>query len=94
MSQYVFILAIIAIVSISSIVKMVVRHRLGIPQSSGREGRGGRRGPGLIEPQDAGQTARLLDEVKLLKDRIQTLERIAVDKENSLSREIENLRDR
>ena len=40
------------------------------------------------------ETARLKDEVQQLKQRIQVLERIAVDKENSLEREIEQLRDR
>ena len=39
--------------------------------------------------------ARLLrEEVKQLKERIQVLERIAVEKENSLERQIEELRDR
>ena len=40
------------------------------------------------------ETARLKDEVSQLKQRIQVLERIAVDKENSVAREIEQLRDR
>ena len=39
-------------------------------------------------------TARLREEVLQLKQRIQVLERIAVDKENSIAREIEQLRDR
>ena len=43
---------------------------------------------------DEGETRRLRDEVTQLKDRIQVLERIAVDKENSLAREIDGLRDR
>ena len=94
MNQFEFILGIILIVSIVGIIKTVVRHRLGIPQSEGREGRRSRRDYGLMAPQESPETARLRDEVKILKDRIQTLERIAVDKENSLSREIENLRDR
>ena len=34
------------------------------------------------------------DEVKQLKERIHVLERIATDKENTLSRQIEELRDR
>ena len=46
------------------------------------------------QPQQRAENLRLEEEVKALKQRIQTLERIAVDKENSLSREIENLRDR
>ena len=37
---------------------------------------------------------RMRDEIKMLKDRIATLERITVEKENSLAREIEQLRDR
>lgn len=41
-----------------------------------------------------GDTARLREEVLQLKQRIQVLERIAVDKENSIAREIEQLRDR
>ena len=45
-----------------------------------------------MEPQDNGETARLKEEMLVLKQRIQTLERIAVDKENSLAREIDDLR--
>ena len=89
--EFVFILAIIVVVSVFSTIKMIVRHRLGIPQRSGREGR---RGQALMEPQDNGETARLKEEMLVLKQRIQTLERIAVDKENSLARDIEDLRDR
>jgi hypothetical protein len=37
---------------------------------------------------------RLRDEVKVLKDRIAVLERIATDKSSRLEREIEELRDR
>ncbi len=40
------------------------------------------------------ETLRLRDEVKQLKERLHVLERITTDKENSLSREIEELRDR
>jgi hypothetical protein len=40
------------------------------------------------------ETLRLRDEVKALQERIKVLERITVDKENSLSNEIESLRDR
>ena len=42
---------------------------------------------------DDGETQRLRDEVKVLKERLQVLERITVEKENSLEREIERLRD-
>jgi hypothetical protein len=36
----------------------------------------------------------LREEVKELKERLKVLERIAVEKENSLAKEIESLRDR
>lgn len=45
-------------------------------------------------PRQGIENARLEEEVNALKQRIQTLERITVEKENSLSREIESLRDR
>jgi hypothetical protein len=44
--------------------------------------------------EDSAETQRLQEEVKQLKDRIQVLERITVDKENSVARQIEELRDR
>jgi hypothetical protein len=37
---------------------------------------------------------RLRDEVRQLQERIKVLERITVEKENSLAKEIESLRDR
>jgi hypothetical protein len=63
----------------------IIRHKLGIPVRSLREMRG--------EPEDSQETLRLREEVKTLKDRLQVIERITVDKENSLAREIEALRD-
>ena len=42
---------------------------------------------------DDGETQRLREEVKALKERLQVLERITVEKESSLEREIERLRD-
>ena len=44
--------------------------------------------------EDTQETLRLREEVSELKERIKVLERITVDKENSLSRQIEELRDR
>ena len=44
--------------------------------------------------QTQAENARLRDEVGQLKERLKVLERITVEKENSLSREIESLRDR
>jgi hypothetical protein len=40
-----------------------------------------------------GETVRLREEVKMLKERLAVIERITVEKENSLAREIEQLRD-
>jgi hypothetical protein len=53
---------------------------------------------GIIhEPSDemsSGETRMLRDEVRALKERIHVLERITVEKENSLAREIEDLRNK
>ena len=43
---------------------------------------------------DTDETKRLREEVADLKERIKVLERITVEKENSLARQIEELRDR
>ena len=43
---------------------------------------------------ESAEAARLREEVKALKERIQVLERITVEKEDTLSRQIEELRDR
>ncbi|MEO6248632.1 MAG: hypothetical protein ABIO85_08650 [Sphingomicrobium sp.] len=43
---------------------------------------------------ESGENRRLRDEVTQLKQRVQVLERITIEKENSLEREIEQLRDR
>ncbi|HKU93448.1 MAG TPA: hypothetical protein VJP82_08905 [Sphingomicrobium sp.] len=75
---------IVAIVMVASI----VRARYGY----GRSGR--RQRQGALDPQEHAENLRLRDEVTELKERIKVLERITVEKENSLSREIESLRDR
>jgi len=41
-----------------------------------------------------GESERLREEVVTLRDRVAVLERITIEKENSLEREIEKLRDR
>jgi hypothetical protein len=51
----------------------------------------GRRGPAAEADPEAD---RLRDEVHTLKERLAVLERITVEKESSLEREIEKLRDR
>ena len=73
---------IVAIVMIASIIKS--RH------GGGHH----RRSSGLPVTADDAETRRLRDEVKQMKDRLQVLERITVEKEHSLAREIEELRDR
>ena len=50
--------------------------------------------PDRSDREDSADNHRLRDEVQQLKNRIQVLERIAVEKENSLAREIDQLRDR
>ena len=53
------------------------------------------KGPRLPEGQADGVEIRhLIEEMRLLKERLSVLERIAVEKENSLAQEIESLRDR
>jgi hypothetical protein len=46
------------------------------------------------DPNAGGENQRLRDEVRDLKERLKVLERITVEKENSLAKEIESLRDR
>jgi hypothetical protein len=82
MNDGVFVLVLVAMVFVFSI----VRHRLGIPVRSMRQMRG--------DPQDSVETARLREQVRELTERLKVLERITVEKENSLSKEIESLRDR
>jgi uncharacterized protein YlxW (UPF0749 family) len=55
---------------------------------------GSRRSHVMEAPQSAAENRRLQAEVRALHDRIAVLERITVEKENSLEREIEKLRDR
>ena len=47
-----------------------------------------------IDPVERAEAERLRSEVKTLKDRLAVIERITVEKENSLERQIEELRDR
>lgn len=75
----------VAIIVVAVMIASVFRSRYGHHR---------RRDRGEIQPSDDRETAQLKEEVKMLKERIHTLERITVDKENSLAREIEQLRDR
>lgn len=79
----VMVVLIVAIVMVASI----IRAKYGYT-------RHGRRIQSDSSPEDRAETLRLRDEVKELKERIKVLERITVEKENSLSKQIEELRDR
>jgi len=74
---------IVAIVMIASIIRTTLGY-----------GRNRLRRDALVPQQDSGETRRLREEVGELKERIKVLERITVEKENSLAKEIESLRDR
>ena len=78
MNPFEFVLTLMAMMFIFTI----IRHKMGIPLRSMRQMRGD-------APVDSPETLRLRDEVKELKERIKV-----VEKENSLAKEIESLRDR
>ena len=52
------------------------------------------RGRRTEDPAEQTEALRLREEVKQLKERLHVLERIATDRENSLARQIDELRDR
>ena len=75
---------VVAIVLITAIASLI-RARMGIRRDyKGNE----------YPIHDGAETERLREEVKTLKERLAVLERITVEKESSLEREIERLRDR
>ncbi len=80
-SSHIMVIMIVLIVMIAS----VFRARYGVGRSGKRQSHVGH---------DDAETQRLREEVKALKERLQVIERITVEKENSLEREIERLRDR
>jgi uncharacterized protein YlxW (UPF0749 family) len=82
-NQYEMVILIVGIVMLAS----VFRAKYGYGR---RHRRGGR---DEISAEEHAETLRLRDEVKQLKERIHVLERITVEKENTLSRQIEELRD-
>jgi hypothetical protein len=75
------VVAIVLIVSITSL----IRARMGI-----RKDRHGNELP----LHDSAQTERMREEMKVLKERVAVLERIATERNHSLEHEIERLRDR
>jgi uncharacterized protein YlxW (UPF0749 family) len=80
----IMVVTIVAIVMVASIIRAVV--------GGSRRRRHG--GDERLEAQTQAENQRLRDEVGELRERLKVLERITVEKENSLSREIESLRDR
>jgi uncharacterized protein YlxW (UPF0749 family) len=82
MNQFEFVIAIVTIVMIASVFRARYGHR--------RRGRHERDEPAV----EATENRRLKEEVQSLRDRIAVLERITIEKESSLEREIEKLRDR
>ena len=78
MNPFEMVVLIVAIVMITSVMRAKYSHRRRDVES---------------DPAEKVETLRLKDEVKQLKERIHVLERIATDKESTLSRQIEELRD-
>jgi len=82
MNQFEMVVVIVAIVMFAS----VMRSRFGV-RRHGRHEHG-------EAPAAVAENSRLKEEVQALRDRIAVIERITVEKESSLEREIEKLRDR
>ena len=74
----------VAVIVVAVMIASVLRAKYGHSRHRGVE----------ADPREQVENVRLRDEVKELKERIKVLERITVEKENSLSRQIEELRDR
>lgn len=80
MNPFEMVAIIVVAVMIASVLRAKYSHRN--PGESGSS------------PEERAETLRLRDEVKQLKERLHVLERIAVEKEDTLTRQIEQLRDR
>lgn len=85
MNPFEFVLFLVGMI----LVAQIIRHKMGIPNR-----RHSRDEVNAADTTLVAENRQLLEEVRQLKDRVKVLERIAVEKENSLSREIEDLRDR
>ena len=81
MNQFEMVVLIVGMVMLASVIRA-------------KYGYGRRRSQIEQTPQEQAETLRLKDEVKQLKDRLHVLERIAVEKEDTLTRQIEELRDK
>jgi uncharacterized protein YlxW (UPF0749 family) len=73
----------VAIIVVAVMIASVLRAKYGHRHRSGD-----------VSLQEQAENLRLREEVKELKERLKVLERITVDKENALAREIDSLRDR
>ena len=85
MKVFEFVLALIVILGVFQIIRL----KMGLPALGER-----RRGLSVAEDSDPLETERLRNEVRGLKERVQVLERIVTDKEDTLTREIDSLRDK
>ena len=74
----------VAIIVVAVMIASVLRAKYGH----------GRNRDHAVSAEEHAETLRLREEVKMLKERLQVLERITVEKEDTLSRQIEELRDR
>lgn len=74
----------VAIIVVAVMIASVLRAKYGHRNRDGGE----------ISAKEHAENLRLREEVGELKERIKVLERITVEKENSLARQIEELRDR
>lgn len=75
----------VAIIVVAVMIASVLRAKYGHRRRGGGE---------EASPREQAETLRLREEVSELKERIKVLERITVEKENTLARQIEELRDR
>ena len=80
MNPFEMVAIIVVAVMLASVLRAKYGHR-----------RGGR---SELSAGEQAENLRLREEVKELKERLKVLERITVDKENALAREIDSLRDR
>ena len=74
----------VAIIVVAVMVASVLRAKYGHRRRDGGE----------VSAKEQAENLRLREEVQQLKERIKVIERITVEKENSLARQIEELRDR
>lgn len=89
MNQFEMVIGIVLIVMIASVLKARYKAQHGIIEDEDGNER-------LAKPADTADAVRLREDVRLLKERVQVLERVITDQRQTsdLSLEIEKLRDR